>query len=136
MKIWQITPWVELDAIIRLVAAAVAAGIIGFEREMAHKPAGFRTHILVSTGAALFTLASLYGFGVDSARVAAGIVIGIGFLGAGTIIRRETGSGVVGLTTAASIWLVAGIGLAMGAGLYLIALVAAALGFFVLRLPG
>ncbi len=137
MKIWQLTPWVELDAVIRLVAAAVVAGIIGFERERARKPAGLRTHILVSVGAALFTLASIYGFGNlgDPARIAAGVVVGIGFLGAGTIIHHEATGGVIGLTTSASIWLVAAIGLTMGAGLYLLAAVTGIIGFIVLRLP-
>lgn len=86
-------------------------------------------------GAALFTIASIHGFGVlsDPARVAAGIVIGIGFLGAGTIIRRE--AGVTGLTTAATIWVVAGEGLSLGCGLYTLAIVTAAITFIALRIP-
>ena len=92
--------------------------LIGFERQHAGKPAGLRTHVLVCIGAALFTIASIYGFGEgsDPARVAAGVVAGIGFIGAGTIIRTPEGI-LVGLTTASSIWAVAAIGLAAGAGL-------------------
>ena len=95
-----------------------------------------RTHILICLGAALFTAASIYGFGPasDPARVAAGVLVGIGFLGAGAIIR--TGEGIVaGLTTAATIWAVAAIGLAAGAGLYVVAAVATALILIVLYLP-
>ena len=95
-----------------------------------------RTHILICVGAALFTIGSLYGFGAasDPARVAAGIVAGIGFLGAGAIIRR--GEGVVeGLTTAATIWAVAAIGLAAGAGLYLLSAVTTVVILIVLFLP-
>ncbi len=135
MDIWQLTPWIELDVVIRLLAAALAGGLIGLERERAAKPAGLRTHILVGTGAALFTAVSIYGFpgSIDQSRVAAGIVVGIGFLGAGTIIHRE--AGVVGLTTAATIWVVAAIGMAMGAGLYLVAGVTALIAYVTLRLP-
>ncbi len=110
--------------------------IIGFQRERAGKPAGLRTHILICLGAALFTVASIYGFGAasDPARIAAGVLIGVGFLGAGIIMR--TGEGIVaGLTTAATIWAVAGIGLAAGAGLYLVSAVAAVLILIVLYLP-
>lgn len=135
MEIWQLTPWTEVDMVIRLLIAAIIGGIMGFERERAEKPAGLRTNILVCVGAALFTIASLYGFGVlsDPARVAAGIVVGIGFLGAGTIIRRD--GGVAGLTTAATIWVVAAIGLAVGSGLYLLGAVTAVVAFFALRFP-
>ena len=135
MEIWHITPWIEVDLILRLIAATLLSALIGYERERAEKPAGFRTHTLVGMGAALFTIASLYGFGGlgDPARVAAGIVVGVGFLGAGTILHRE--KNIVGLTTAASIWIAAAIGLTMGAGLYMISLVAAAIVLVVLRLP-
>ena len=95
-----------------------------------------RTHILICLGAALFTVASIYGFGPasDPARIAAGVLVGVGFLGAGVILR--TGEGIVaGLTTAATIWAVAGIGLAAGAGLYLISAVATAIILIVLFLP-
>jgi putative Mg2+ transporter-C (MgtC) family protein len=135
MEIWQLTPWVEVDMMLRLVMAALIGGIIGFEREHAEKPVGLRTLALVCVGSALFTVASIYGFGEtsDAARVAAGIVAGIGFLGAGTIIRGE--KGVLGITTAATIWAVAAIGLALGAGLYVVAVVTAVLSLIVLRLP-
>ena len=122
--------------VLRLLLAAALGAVIGYQRERAGKPAGLRTHILICVGAALFTIASLYGFGAaaDPARVAAGIVAGIGFLGAGAIVH--TGEGIVaGLTTAATIWAVAGIGLAVGAGLYLGSAVATALILVVLLLP-
>ena len=133
MEPWQLTPWPELDMVLRLLMAAVLGGIIGYERERAAKPAGLRTHLLVCLGAALFTISSIYGFGglSDPSRVAAGIVVGIGFLGAGTVLRGE--KAVVGLTTAATIWTVAAIGLALGAGLYLLAAVSAALVLIALR---
>jgi putative Mg2+ transporter-C (MgtC) family protein len=121
---WQLTPWDEIDVVLRLVIAAVLGGLIGYERQRAEKPAGFRTHLLVCVGATLFTIVSISGFGMlsDPARVAAGVVVGIGFLGAGTILRG--GQGVIGLTTAATIWAVSAIGLAVGTGLYLPALAA------------
>jgi putative Mg2+ transporter-C (MgtC) family protein len=122
--------------VLRLLLAAALGAIIGYQRERAAKPAGLRTHVLICVGAALFTVASLYGFGgaADPARVAAGIVAGIGFLGAGAIIRRERGI-VEGLTTAATIWAVAAIGLAAGAGLYIVAGVTTAVILIVLYLP-
>jgi putative Mg2+ transporter-C (MgtC) family protein len=132
---WLITPWPLLDAVIRLIMAALLGGIMGYEREREEKPAGLRTNILVCVGAALFTIVSISGFefGADPSRVAAGIVVGVGFLGAGTIIRREAGS-VAGLTTAATIWVVAAIGLAVGCGLYILAVLTAIIIFFALRL--
>ena len=122
--------------VLRLLMAAALGAVIGYQRERAAKPAGLRTHILICVGAALFTIASLYGFGdvADPARIAAGIVAGIGFLGAGAIIRRDEGL-VAGLTTAATIWAVAAIGLAAGAGLYLVSAVATILISIVLYLP-
>ena len=126
----------EIEMVLRLLLAAALGATIGYQRERAKKPAGLRTHILISLGAALFTISSIYGFGtgIDQSRVAAGIVAGIGFLGAGAIIRR--GEGIVeGLTTAATIWAVAGIGLAAGAGLYLVSAVTAAITLIVLLLP-
>lgn len=126
-----------------LALALVLAGAIGVEREVRQKSAGLRTHSLVGVGAALFMLVSKYGFGdvlqrgtvvLDPSRVAAQIVTGIGFLGAGLIfVRRDA---VRGLTTAASIWLTAAIGAAAGAGLWLLAVVAVAMYFVVaLLLP-
>ena len=122
--------------VLRLLLAAALGAIIGYQRERAGKPAGLRTHILICVGAALFTIASAYGFGVgaDPGRVAAGIVAGIGFLGAGAIFHRQGGI-VEGLTTAATIWAVAAIGLAAGAGLYIIAAVTTAVVLIVLFLP-
>ncbi|MDX6482189.1 MAG: putative Mg2+ transporter-C (MgtC) family protein [Gaiellaceae bacterium] len=105
--------------LLRLGVAAVLGAAIGAEREFRERQAGLRTHLVVSVGAALFTLVSAYGFSgfggkVDPTRIAAQIVTGIGFLGAGAIIRQ--GLSVRGLTTAATLWLVAAIGMAAGAG--------------------
>jgi putative Mg2+ transporter-C (MgtC) family protein len=106
----------------RLVLAAVCSGLIGFEREASQKAAGLRTHTLVGVGAALFTIVSIVGFeGGDEGRVAAQVVTGIGFLGAGAIFRD--GSAVSGLTTAAGLWAVAAIGLAAGSGSYFVAVI-------------
>jgi putative Mg2+ transporter-C (MgtC) family protein len=126
---------VELEMVLRILLAMVLGAIIGFQRGKAEKPAGMRDLILISAGSALFTVVSIYGFGVDPARVAAGIVTGIGFLGAGAIIRRGEGGVVKGLTTAATIWITAGIGLAAGAGMYIIAAVTTFLVLVVLLLP-
>lgn len=96
--------------------------VIGFERELHRQPAGFRTHSLVAVGSALFTIISAYGFAgpsVDPTRIAAQIVSGIGFIGAGTILQHR--GNVRGLTTAASLWSVAAIGMAAGAGMLAIA---------------
>ena len=124
----------EIIMVLRLLLAAALGAIIGYQRERAGKPAGLRTHVLICIGSALFTIASIYGFGVaDPARIAAGIVTGIGFLGAGAIIR--TREHIVGLTTAASIWAVAAIGLTAGAGLYLISAVTTAVIMIILLLP-
>ena len=134
MESWQLTSYPEADMVIRLVIAAFIGGVIGYERAKAGKAAGLRTNLLVCLGAALFTVISIYGFAEngDPARVAAGVVVGIGFLGAGTILRQE--KGVAGLTTAATIWAVAAIGLAVGAGLYVVAGVAAVIVPIALRL--
>lgn len=109
--------------VFRLVLAAVLSGIIGFEREFHGRAAGFRTHILLCIGSTLVMLTSMHIFdiyvgrvAVDPARIAAGVITGIGFLGAGAIMHSR--SAVRGLTTAASLWVVAGIGLAVGSGLY------------------
>ena len=120
-----------------LLAAALGAGI-GYQRERAGKAAGIRTHVLVSSGAALFTLVSIYGFSgavVDVSRVAAGVVVGIGFIGAGVILRGQREKEVAGLTTAATIWITAAVGLAAGAGMYLISVVATAVTVGILFLP-
>ena len=125
----------ELEMVLRLLLATALGAVIGYQRERAGKPAGLRTHVLICAGAALFTIASIYGFGApaDPARVAAGIVAGIGFLGAGAIMR--TREHVAGLTTAATIWIVAAIGLAAGAGLYLVSAVTTAVTLVILFLP-
>ena len=115
------------DAVLRLSIAGALGGAVGFERELRDREAGIRTHLLVSMGSALFTIVSAYGFHeflvgggtivrADPTRIAAQIVTGIGFLGAGAIIRD--GLSVRGLTTAATLWLVAGVGMACGAGYY------------------
>ena len=119
--------------VFRLAVAAALGGAVGIERELRDREAGFRTHLLVSAGSALFTLVSAYGFHdflvgggnvvrTDPTRIAAQIVTGIGFLGAGAIIRE--GLAVRGLTTAATLWVVAAIGMASGAGYYMAAVTA------------
>lgn len=111
----------EATMIARIAVAAVGGAIIGFERRRSGKDTGMRTLMLVSMGAALFGLISIYGFtSHDQSRVAAQIVSGIGFLGAGAILRQ--GHAVRGLTTAAAIWLSAAVGLAAGVGLYIVAI--------------
>jgi putative Mg2+ transporter-C (MgtC) family protein len=115
------------EVLLRIFVAAALGGAIGLERELRERQAGLRTHLVVSVGSALFTLVSAYGFQnfeskVDPTRIAAQIVSGIGFLGAGAIIRQ--GLSVRGLTTAASLWLVAAIGMASGAGYWDGALIA------------
>ncbi|MGO1540525.1 MAG: MgtC/SapB family protein [Luteimonas sp.] len=109
----------------RVLCAAVLGGIIGWEREAKGRAAGLRTHMLVSVGAALFVLAPLLaGVGPgDVTRVMQGIVSGIGFLGAGAILRRDRGGRVEGLTTAAGIWMTAAIGMAAGMGQEVVALI-------------
>ncbi|OPL11736.1 MAG: hypothetical protein AVO34_08230 [Firmicutes bacterium ML8_F2] len=121
MALWEI--------VLRLFLAVVLGGVIGFERESHNRPAGFRTHILVCAGSTLLMLVSAYGFTAqvgegfisDPGRIAAGVVTGIGFLGAGTIIQQR--GSVHGLTTAATIWVVSGVGLAVGIGFYLGAII-------------
>lgn len=127
---------VELEMVLRVLLAIVLGGAIGFQRGKAEKPAGLRDIILICAGAALFTVVSIHGFSVDEqARVAAGIVAGIGFLGAGAIMRRGESGMVKGMTTAATIWITAGIGMAAGAGMYIIAPVITLLVLVVLLLP-
>ena len=114
-----------LELTVRLSFALVLGGAIGIEREYRAKEAGFRTHFLVALGSALFCIVSQFGFGIDlkdSSRVAAQVVSGIGFLGAGTIIFQK--NVVRGLTTAAGLWVTAAIGLACGTGMYMAALIA------------
>ena len=135
------TEYNTVDITLRLFAALVCGFIIGFEREYTSKWAGLRTHILVVMGACVFTILSIYAFPKfmvngaqmavgDSARVAAQIITGIGFIGGGTVLRH--GASVFGLTTAASLWLSASVGMALGTGDYYIALVATIFCVFVL----
>ena len=122
-----------LDIALRLTLVVVLCGAIGFERESRDQPAGVRTHVLVGMGAAIFTLISAYGFAglatpgapIDPTRIAAQIVTGVGFLGAGAIIHQ--GMAVRGLTTAAAVWISAAIGMAAGIGFYSLAFTGAAL---------
>ena len=124
------------ESLLRLSLAAVLGGLIGVERELREREAGLRTHLLVSLGSALFTIVGAYGFHefldsganvvrADPTRIAAQIVTGIGFLGAGAIIRQ--GLSVRGLTTSATLWVVAAVGLACGAGYYSAAVITTAL---------
>ena len=132
----------DVEMTVRIVLAFALGALLGWERERAGRPAGLRTFMMVTAGSAAFTLVSIYGFvdqGLprDPARVAAQIVTGIGFLGAGTIWR--TPSTVRGLTTAATIWFAAAVGMKVGAGLYLVATTTAIFGFICLqwlRSPG
>ena len=125
----------ELNLALRLTVGLVLGAIIGFERELHRQPAGFRTHSLVSLGAALFTVVSAFGFTgatVDPTRIAAQIVSGIGFIGAGTILQYR--GHIRGLTTAASLWSVAAIGTAAGAGLFVVAITGSILILVILSL--
>lgn len=112
----------QLDVVVRLCAAAVLGALIGLEREIHDHPAGMRTHLLVALGSAGFTVLSIEAFaapGADPARIAAQIVAGVGFLGAGAILKE--GATIRGLTTAASLWTVAAVGMAAGAGAWIVA---------------
>jgi putative Mg2+ transporter-C (MgtC) family protein len=131
----------ELTIIARVAIAALLGGLLGLEREWRGHHAGFRTHILVSVGACLFTLVGVYGFlpppnvaqGVlqmDPARVPSQIIVGIGFLGGGAILKY--GGAVRGLTTAANLWLAAALGMAVGVGFYFAAVVCAAVALLAL----
>lgn len=127
----------EIDYITigRVFLAFVLGGLVGFERERTQRPAGLRTHMLVAAGSACFTVASIYGFqGLeapsDPARLAAQIITGIGFLGAGAIFR--TGDTVKGLTTASSIWITASIGILIGVGMIYLAIFTTVMTWFVL----
>jgi putative Mg2+ transporter-C (MgtC) family protein len=127
----------EIDLVARLACAAVLGAAIGFERELRGHAAGVKTHALVAVGAALFTVAGAYGFGdiqtgpnVDPARIAAQVATGIGFIGAGAILKL--GASVRGLTTAATLWLAAAEGVALGAGAWIEAIAGAVCVFLVL----
>jgi putative Mg2+ transporter-C (MgtC) family protein len=110
----------ELYALMKFTLAMFLGGILGWQRERAGKSAGPRTYGLVAAGSCLFTIMSLYAFGNEFGRIAANIVTGIGFLGAGMILHKD--SKVEGLTTAAGMWIVAAIGMAVGVGYYFLAI--------------
>jgi putative Mg2+ transporter-C (MgtC) family protein len=122
----------QLELCLRVGIATLLSALIGFERERSGHAAGLRTHMLVGMGAALFTVLSLFAFAPgDPGRVAAQVVVGVSFLGAGAIIQRGS-SRSRGLTTAAGIWAVAAIGMACGAAWYIVAVFATLLAWFVL----
>jgi putative Mg2+ transporter-C (MgtC) family protein len=133
----NVAPLSEIDMVIRLGLGFLAGAIIGFERSSRHQVAGLRTHILIAVGATLLMLLSIYlpqEFSSmkngDPGRIAAQVVSGIGFLGAGAILRL--GNNIRGLTTAASLWLIAAVGLAIGAGMYIAAAAAEAISLITL----
>ncbi len=121
----------DIELIVKLILVIVLGGLIGLEREKSHKPAGMRTHMLVALGSCLFTVSSI-NYGLDAGRIAAGIVTGIGFIGAGTIIGAK--GQIKGITTAASLWTTAAIGLLIGMGEYFVSLVATCLILLILLL--
>ncbi|MCK4730402.1 MAG: MgtC/SapB family protein [Candidatus Aenigmarchaeota archaeon] len=121
----------SLELVVQFLLAIILGGTIGIEREKSHKPAGIRTHMLVALGACLFTASSIV-FGVDTGRIAAGIVTGIGFIGAGTIIGSK--GNIKGITTAASLWTTSAVGLMIGMGEYFAGIVATLLVLFILVL--
>ena len=120
--------------VIRLAVSILVGGLIGIEREFEHKPAGLRTIILVCLGSTVFMLIGIELGGAELARITAGVITGIGFLGAGAIIRAQ--GEVYGMTTAATIWLASGLGLAIGAGYYFLATLATLSVLIVLRILG
>lgn len=127
----------EIDIVIRIVLATALSAVVGIEREYHHKPAGLRTNVMVGLGSCLFTLVSIRAVdlfpemkAIDPTRIAAQIVTGIGFLGAGTILFEKDRSSVIGLTTAATLWVVAAVGTAIGMGLYVEATVGTFMVFF------
>ena len=123
------------DVLLRLGVAVLAGAVIGFDREIRNKPAGVRTIALVALGSAVFVMAALPGAIADSpSRVIQGIVTGVGFLGAGTIIRGQTEQEIHGLTTAASVWLAAAIGVACGLAFWPLVVVGGGLGVLILVL--
>lgn len=119
------------ELVIRLLLAAGLGGLIGFEREKKGRPAGLRTHMLVSLGATIATIVSQH-FTLSPAEIAGSIVTGVGFIAAGRIISM--GGSVKGMASAATIWVVASIGLAVGVGQYVIAIVSAIIVFFILQI--
>lgn len=123
------TPISDFEIVQRLVLAALIGAVLGFERELRQKSAGLRTNILIALGSAVFTVLSVdvaAGWNADPARIAAQIVTGIGFLGAGAIMRTDRGA-IYGLTTAAMVWVNAALGMAAGAGRYRLAIIGGSL---------
>jgi len=138
-EIFSLPEWTQLIHVgARLLIAAFLGGCIGFERQREHKAAGLRTHVLVSMGAALFVIAPLEaGMTIsDAGRVFQGIATGIGFIGAGTILKLTEQQEIKGLTTAAGLWLTAAIGMAVGSGLVWIPVLATFLAFLILSVVG
>lgn len=129
---WQISP-LEIEIVIKLVLSAILGVMVGFEREIHGKPAGLRTHVMVCVGAALFSIVSYMIGSGEPSRIAAGIVTGIGFLGAGMIFHTE--NRITGLTTAAELWVLGAIGMSVGFGMYFAAIATTLLVMFVLA-PG
>jgi putative Mg2+ transporter-C (MgtC) family protein len=129
--------WFDIELIIRIFISVGLGAIVGFEREITRKPAGLRTHIFVCMGACLFTISSFYVLpegstgSFDSARIAAGIVAGISFIGAGSIIASR--GDIRGITTASSLWVMAAIGLMIGLGNYILPIIATIIAFFLLH---
>jgi putative Mg2+ transporter-C (MgtC) family protein len=129
--------WFDIELIIRIFISVGLGAIVGFEREITRKPAGLRTHIFVCMGACLFTISSFYVLpegptsSFDSARIAAGIVAGISFIGAGSIIASR--GDIRGITTASSLWVMAAIGLMVGLGNYILPIIATIIAFFLLH---
>ena len=127
----------QAEFVLRIIIATILGAIIGIERERSHKPAGLRTHMFVCLGSCLFTISSFFllpenvGDSADVTRIAAGVVAGISFIGAGSIIALR--GDVKGLTTAASLWVIAAIGLMIGLGNYLLPIIATLISFLILR---
>jgi putative Mg2+ transporter-C (MgtC) family protein len=126
----------EMDVVIKLVLACICGGVIGYLREKERKAAGLRTHMLVCSGSTLIMLVSIYmalNFpGADPTRIASNVIVGIGFIGAGAII--QAGASIIGITTAASIWVAAAIGLALGCGFYFGGIAATIIAVIILKM--
>ena len=127
---------IEVLILKRILLAALLGGIIGFERERAHKVAGLRTHVLVCVSATLLTLMAIYGFDQSTpdsiSRIIANVILGVGFIGGGAIVRQETH--IMGTTTAATLWTVAAIGLSIGVGFTFAAVLVTLLGYLTLTI--
>ena len=125
----------QIELIVRLLIATMLGALIGYQREIKERPAGLRTHMLVAMGSVIFTILSFSVFSrSDPSRVASYVVVGIGFIGAGTIIQVK--NKVTGITTASSLWVTASVGMTIGVGYYLLGFVASILAVLVLALKG